>query len=587
MSERCDWRNIATGYPIPNENYVDQPYVVTADDGAWVCVLTTGSGREGHSGQHVVSTRSTDHGQTWSEPMDIEPPGPPESSWVMPVKVPSGRIYAFYVHNTDDFRQVISDSGLIERVDTLGHYMFKYSDDHGRTWSGERYEIPVRMTQIDRQNPYHGKLRFFWGVGKPIIHQGKVYFGFAKVGRFGYGFMAISEGYFLCSEDMCTERDPAKIRWQLLPDGEAGLRSVEGPVADEHNLVGLSDGSLYCTYRTIEGHNCAAYSRDGGHTWDGPQYASYSPGGRLVKHPRAANFVWRCRNGNYLLWFHNNGTKWYNNGPTAGNRNVAWLSGGVEREGYIHWSQPEIVMYVDNHFQGPSYPSLIEQDGRYWLTATQKTDARVVELPATFLEDMWGQGQLRAVAQDGLVLDLFAGQCEAGASVRAPLFPTLSGSFRKRDVPLGGRGGFAIDLWVRFSDLAPGQILLDGRSAAGKGIALTTTDRGTVRLEMGDGWSGACWECDGGLLSPGQDHHIVAIVDGGPKIISFVVDGLLCDGGEERPFGWGRFNPSFRDVKGARKWRIAPHLNGRIVHLRAYDRYLRTSEAIGNYRAGI
>ena len=33
--------------------------------------------------------------------------------------------------------------------------------------------------------------------------------------------------------------------------------------------------------------------------------------GRLMKHPRAANFAWKCENGKYLYWFHNHGGNWY------------------------------------------------------------------------------------------------------------------------------------------------------------------------------------------------------------------------------------------------------------------------------------
>ena len=42
-----DWRNAENGFVIPTENYTDQPYVVKTDDGAWLCCVTTGSGREG------------------------------------------------------------------------------------------------------------------------------------------------------------------------------------------------------------------------------------------------------------------------------------------------------------------------------------------------------------------------------------------------------------------------------------------------------------------------------------------------------------------------------------------------------------
>jgi hypothetical protein len=75
---------------------------------------------------------------------------------------------------------------------------------------------------------------------------------------------------------------------------------------------------------------------------------------------------------------------------------------------------------------------------------------------------------------------------------------------------------------------------------------------------------------------------VIVTVDGGPKIITFVVDGVLNDGGHERQFGWGRFSPHLRTPNGAAKAKLAPALSA----LRIYTRALRTSEAVGNYRAG-
>jgi hypothetical protein len=75
---------------------------------------------------------------------------------------------------------------------------------------------------------------------------------------------------------------------------------------------------------------------------------------------------------------------------------------------------------------------------------------------------------------------------------------------------------------------------------------------------------------------------VVVTVDGGPKIITFVVDGVLQDGGNQRQFGWGRFSPHLRSANGAAKVRIDPAVGS----LRIYGRALRTSEAVGNFRAG-
>ena len=114
---------------------------------------------------------------------------------------------------------------------------------------------------------------------------------------------------------------------------------------------------------------------------------------------------------------------------------------------------------------------------------------------------------------------------------------------------------------------------------------LRTSDGATVRLELCDGWQSAYWESDAGQLKPNTLHHLVVIVDGRAKVISFVVDGVLNDGGAPRPFGYGRFSPILKDVTGGRELRIAPDLHGELKHLHLYNRALRTSEAVGNFHA--
>jgi hypothetical protein len=65
-----------------------------------------------------------------------------------------------------------------------------------------------------------------------------------------------------------------------------------------------------------------------------------------------------------------------------------------------------------------------------------------------------------------------------------------------------------------------------------------------------------------------------------------VVNGKLCDGGDQRLRGWGRIGESLEDVNGSRIWKLAPDLHGSIRSLRVYHRYLTTSEAISNFHAG-
>ncbi|MGV3721269.1 MAG: LamG-like jellyroll fold domain-containing protein, partial [Actinomycetota bacterium] len=444
----------------------------------------------------------------------------------------------------------------------------------------------------DRQNIYGGKLRFFWNVGRPLITGGAAYVPLHKVAAMGKGFFAQSEGALLRSGNILTEKDPAKLEWRTLPEGDVGLRTPAGGgrIAEEQSVTALSDGSLFCVYRTIDGHPTHAYSRDGGRTWTAPKYLAYSPGGKLFKHPRAANFVWRCENGKYLYWFHNHGGKVAREDPSwdpYADRNPVWLCSGEERDSpegkVIHWSQPEVLLYDDDPIIRMSYPDLVEEAGQYYVTETQKNIGRVHLIEPKLLNGLFNQSSNRAQATEGLVLSL----PRSGEKLpdRAPL-PKLR-PFSERDNTRADHGskdmrsGFSLDLRVQLQRPDAGQKLLDSRDARGKGILLETAGDGALRLTLNDGRQEAVWMSDRRGLTVGSAQHVVATVDGGPKIITFVVDGVLQDGGEERQFGWGRFSPTLRDANGAPTVTIGPA----VKRLRIYNRALRTSEAVGNYRA--
>ena len=135
---------------------------------------------------------------------------------------------------------------------------------------------------------------------------------------------------------------------------------------------------------------------------------------------------------------------------------------------------------------------------------------------------------------------------------------------------------------------------------------MQSTARGTVEIILNDGRSESRWDCDPDMLQAGARHHLAVVVDGGPKIISFIIDGVLCDGGAFRQFGWGRFNSALRHVNSADKNPIiAPGSTGMQDHapaaadsqrvriaagvraFRIFDRALRTFEVIGNFRSGL
>ena len=380
------------------------------------------------------------------------------------------------------------------------------------------------------------------------------------------------EGWMLHSDNILTESDPGKIHWELLPDGEHGLRAPEfGSVQEEHNHVPLGERpSVPGLSHDASATRCQPTAKTAGTPGPSPSTMTYSPGGRKIKTPRACPKLWRCKNGKYLFWFHNH------SGKTFRGRNPAWISGGVVRDGKMYWSEPEILLYHNNPKErGMSYPDLIEQDGRYWVTETQKTIARVHEIDPTLLEGLWAQLDGKGeVTKQGLALS-FEKPVTQAEQVKMPRLPNLSSG-----------GGFAIDIWLQSGDLKKGQIILDSRNDKGRGVALAVADDGSVCLHFSDGQNPpGQWTSDPGLLKEGQSHHVTAIVDGGPNIITFLVDGKLCDGGESRQYGWGRFDPKIGDINGSDTLKLLPSFRGKILKLRIYDRAIRTSEAVANHRA--
>ena len=560
-----DGRNIRGGYRIPSELYSDQPYIVVADNGAWVCEVTTASGHEGAAGTHILIARSHDQGRTWSDPVCIEPDGQPESSYGVFLKTDDGRIYCFYDFNADNLRTIRTPTGNPnDRIDMQGHFVYRYSDDHGVTWS-ERWEIPIRETQYDRENPHGGKVRLMWNVGRPFLHRDDAYVPLSKI----KDMLTVSEGWVLVCPGLNKQRDPDKHRWELRPEGDQGLRTPEGggPIAEEQSIVPLSDGSLYCVYRSIDGQPVCTYSRDGGRTWEPPQYKRYDNGRRMY-HNRAANFVWKCRNGKYLYWFNNRYSKDY---PE---RNPIFLAGGVEENGRIRWTQPELILYDDDPQTIISYPDLIEDQGRYFISETQKVEARIHEIPVDLLEGLWGQFTNEACCDEGLLLDARP----EGRDIPMPTLPELVARNVKNPAygSLDLRAGFTLEL--ELTGLPQNTVLLDSTDSRGRGIRVACTGEGTLHFSMSDGRTLCAWHSDALFDGP---HHAVIRVDGGPKVISFIVDGILHDGDGKRQVGWGWYNPYLRDANGAETAAAAPC----VARVRAYGRCLTTSQAVGNYRA--
>jgi hypothetical protein len=134
---------------------------------------------------------------------------------------------------------------------------------------------------------------------------------------------------------------------------------------------------------------------------------------------------------------------------------------------------------------------------------------------------------------------------------------------------------FTITEWT------PGKTLLQNQLPNGQGFSLRISHRQTVEIVLNDGRRENRWDTDPGTVVVGEEQHLTVIIDGGPRIILFVVNGKLCDGGDSRQFGWGRFSPNLLHVYGAESLQLAPELQ----MLRIYNRAIRVSEAVGNSKA--
>ena len=373
-----DVRNVCNGKLIGGSEggYRDQPQVVVdPNTGTWSCVLTLGAVHEGGGAQRVVSTVSTDKGDSWTPLVNIESESTGGHSrstgWVNNLVAPgTGRQFAFYTFNENNVTTSPLDGSRLANSNLLGSWVFRYSDDSGRSWSRQRFNMSrgprggqgiYRKDAIDLLNAWGGEVLEGWSVGKPVVaRDGKtVMMQFSKVcsqcaDMDGFA----SQGYFLRSVNLLTPGiDPAQIEFELMPNAtDGGLRAAIGGASEEGSLVWLSDGSYYSVQRTVDRFISVSSSRDG-IEWADAQFAFYSPadyGPRMLrkklKNPTAPMSIRRFSDGSFLMLFFNDQqarTPYDAHGFER--RTPYWLTAGWEEEGSdgrltLRWGQPEVVL---------------------------------------------------------------------------------------------------------------------------------------------------------------------------------------------------------------------------------------------------
>ena len=228
--------------------------------------------------------------------------------------------------------------------------------------------------------------------------------------------------------------------------------------------------------------------------------------------------------------------------------------------------------------------------GRVSIITTQKTLTLCMRIEPQLLSMLWNQGSLRKVAGDRMIL-------EFGRKGSASILPLPKGAIPSLSAPWQPSAGMTVELWLREYDtpaVLPNQTLLSVGSAP-RGLSLRVPAAGPlagVALHLSDGIQSVEMTtdktCARALADASAAHHVALVIDAGPLIVLFIVDGILCDGGSDEWRGWHWLPRGLGDIAGDAQSAVIDRGGARPIEGgRVYGRALRTSEVIGNFRAGL
>ncbi|MBQ2628734.1 MAG: exo-alpha-sialidase [Kiritimatiellae bacterium] len=327
---------------------------------AYYAFWTQGSW-EGAGDHHVVFSKSTDRGKSWTPPRilagsEVRSTRKFDASWQQPMLAKSGRLYVLW---NQKIRRAWPNEVL------CGFY----SDDGGETWSAPdlapapRSSISPHVTFPDPWINWQRPLR---------------------LGRDGRYFAPSSRDdatvEFWVFDNLDENPEISSLRITLaMADGKAiGVRDMaekavytprEGlPTLEEASVVKLPDGRLFALMRSTTGHPVWTVSSDLGAHWTAPRFLRDHDGGRPFLHPRSPCpiYDWRgpeAGSGRYLAFVHgtfdfgDTKSAWQNRGP------VYLIAGrfvpGAEQP--IAFSRPRL--FLDRKRGNAFYTSYTVADG--------------------------------------------------------------------------------------------------------------------------------------------------------------------------------------------------------------------------------
>ncbi|MEM8858935.1 MAG: sialidase family protein [Chloroflexota bacterium] len=630
VSFHADPRNVRTGQIISDIGgyYDGQSIVYSAASNLLSVTFHHSHNREGGAGLRLHHTTSADGGITWSRPVPLEESltEPSHDGYQLIHPDDPSKVYVFYGFNHGQLQYTVQDdeSSTGERtVDLLRGDMqldegfrIKVSDDGGRTFNPGRLTIPVRRTAIDRNNPWQGETIGAFHCDKPSVIGGAVYFAFQKTVE-GGGETPNSEAFIMRSKDFLKVDDPADATWETLPRGDHGLQYDSRLALGEEPHIFQTDPTdpnrVMVVWRTESGILACSTSSDGGEHFSEPSIMTYD-GVRPIKNPRGAFTPHRFPNGEILLIYYNNG---YTERDGYVGRRLYWyilgryVDDAATFSGMI-WSEPELALWWDGEslddrpgwnadwaiVDGPGYADFTETgDGHLVFVESNKLTLRFHEVDPITLFFLRHQHELNQHIEENLVIDM----TEPKGTLR---------SFNLPDVRSGAGGfTFILQLQANGEAIKSRQMLIDARETVTaaldeedtgryvtKGFTLSVVGRGAAGLQLCltlmDGEHMVQHFTDG-LEFDGEEHIISFTVDCGPRLVTSVVDGRLCDGGAHFPEGWTTLPPRFGAMGGADlefypaatvKRPHSGQFGGEILRFMAHNRPLLNSEVISTTR---
>ncbi len=559
-----DARNLERGLKADVFGTCRQPFFMINREGHWIGLAVTETACGDSAGRRLVSAVSRDKGRTWSLPAVIESGDMPDQAWVNGLVTPFGRVYAFYGVGGGVKPQ--ADKAALKKVAPGGGVAYRYSDDNGQSWSRDRHLVLFRFGAEGRFNAGQVGLVAPRFDGKPALCEQAVFFAVTGMpgssGSEGGGWAALSD-------NILSERNAGLVRFSLLSEGGAGIvgRGGSGKRRAAHLLTALSGGELLCVF-SEGGEVAQSVSRDSGKSWSKPEPMVCGPGRRGVKSAGMAPRLFRTSAGRHLLCVSDRDEF---SGELDAAVTEVFVCGGVEKgDGAILWSEPELLLHGGGPAQACSVADMLEQEGRFWVTAVCGGRVSLAEVRAELLSGLFGDSSGAAPCRAGMLSEwMFQGSAPAAVDLPSG-FGAAAG------------GGFSIEMRLALDQLDDGTVLFssfDGRRGV-KVDALKRSGGVTLRLSLFDGDLAAMWQTGKDAVRLSEPRHVVFICDYAAGLVSAVVDG--CAGAGETNGGrrWSLMPAEFGPVASSRR---KAQVGRGVMMLRLFDRALRVAEASGGY----